>query len=142
MVTKRDFSMMSAEAGNLSLARITVESSDGGRGGFAGGEVYACMHIPCTNLQICITQNVSSGWAVRGEAKAGWGVAVAVARSRTGAEVLTFGRRRSRTATARRGRNQTRLAGVPDIAADPGSDAGGGSQCDSHSNLSTSTLMR
>ena len=41
MVTKRDFSMMSAEAGNLSLARITVESSDGGRGGFAGGGVYA-----------------------------------------------------------------------------------------------------
>ena len=61
MVTKRDFSMMSAEAGNLSLARITVESSDGGRGGFAGEGVYACMHIPCTNLQICheicITQN-------------------------------------------------------------------------------------
>ena len=43
MVTKRDFSMMSAEAGNLSLARITVESSDGGRGGFAGGG-GVCMH--------------------------------------------------------------------------------------------------
>ena len=74
MVTKRDFSMMSAEAGNLSQARITVESSDGGRGDFVGGGVHACMHKPCTNLHECITHGEQcmggsgrgQGWSGRG----------------------------------------------------------------------------
>jgi len=142
MGTRRDFGMTAADVGTLSRWQgpLRVPGGDG-RGGFWGrddacaGLTRPSHAVPCQTARAPMSALQGTG---RGQ---GWPRRWRWQLSGAGRvhEVPTFGSRRARTAAAQRGRNQTRLRKCPTSQRDAISDAGGGSQRDSQSSMSSAS---